>query len=136
LPSHRIVRCLARCRSRGCGQKVRRDEHLRPRWAAIPHFPIELQSCRSLELRALRHVALPRSDLIASASRPDRIPTCSGGAGAISSDAVCGQEPICARAGRFAGPQMQRSKIANRSGWNGTADVAHLGAGALTCKSG
>src|ERR1043166_2532222 len=65
-------------------------------------------------------LSLPRSDLIASASRPDRIPTCSGRAAAMSSDAVCGQAPFCASAGRFADQQMQTSKIAKQRGPSGT----------------
>src|ERR1044072_532354 len=65
-------------------------------------------------------LSLPRSDLIASASCPERIPTCSAGAAAMSSDAVCGQAPTCASAGRLAGQQMQTSKIANRRGWRNT----------------
>src|SRR5262245_13072673 len=68
-------------------------------------------------------LSLSRSDLIASESRADRIPTCSGGAGTMSPDAVCGQAPISASAGRFAGQQMQTSKIVNRSGWSDTADL-------------
>src|SRR5262249_21000361 len=73
-------------------------------------------------------LSLPRSVSIASASRPDRIPTCSGGAAAMSSDAGCGQAPICASAGQFAGQQMQTTKIANRMGWSGTADMTCFGA--------
>lgn len=46
----------------------------------------------------------------------------------MSSDAVCGQAPSCASAGRLAGQQMQTTKIANRRGWSGTADMAHSGA--------
>src|SRR5688572_12002466 len=76
-------------------------------------------------------LSLSRSNLIASASRPDRIPTCSGGAAGISSDGVREQAPICASAGWLAGQQMQTSKIVNRSGWSGTADVTHLCGGAL-----
>lgn len=67
--------------------------------------------------------SVPRSDLIASATCPDRIPTCSGGALAMSSDALCGQTLICASAGLFAGQQMQTTKIANRRGRSRTADM-------------
>src|SRR5262245_10236401 len=57
---------------------------------------------------------LLRSDLIASARPPDRIPTCSGGAATMSSDDACVHTPVCARAGMFAKVNMQPARIANR----------------------